>query len=835
MAIKFTIDGVGEVTVEGAAQEDTMQAILAAVSKTEKTKASDEKKNKKANEDLAKSSAKVKTGLEDLEDELSGTEKTAKKLSNSMAETGDELANASKQTVKNLGSFAASLALTATSVAVGFAKNFNDNAANPIAVGAALLNTGIDLLGAGLKIGVEAVSAFGGALLGAIPLIGGGLQRGVDGIAAVSKQVIDLSTTVLKAGNEMMAAEFQMTTKVMADMAKAGASFAGGMTEMRQVANESGIGIEQFGKVIANSRESIVGMGLSATEATHRLSRGMGALTTTFSKRGNKLRDEMLALGYGYEEQGELMASYAANERAAGRLKHMTDTELAQGTAQYAKDLKVLADITGKDAKKAMEQARDASLMADVMAQLGPEDAKRFQAVYASMPDIAKKGLLQFAATGGQAISDATTNVMMAQNPAYEKLIKGSWGLIKDSSKSATDVQTATLKQASVAGAAQSDMAKTQGAQINMANTMTGANQELATSINGLIISTRYGADAVDASATATEKNAATRDPVTKGFVNATTAVVEFQKNMATLATDLMPMYAEAISSATEKTTKMVTAAMQLASGKISMKQFAEQMGLPGDDGNNANNKMSQKLKADREKKEDELTAAQGKLRIGSRVASKASGTEESISDNDEIKAAKQNLKNAREAENKLIQAKAAYATGLDDAMGSLAEHATAEDKAAAKLKYNQKFIDDSAAGKEIESRDKMGGRTHVNAKGMADYFALPTESNPKPTTAAPADKKIETVPVTGVPTPDIQGPGKAKGGVSVGPTSGYHELLHGTEAVVPLPDGKSIPVKLDSSSLNAALSEHTSILNNILATLNKGNSLSSGILQNSY
>tara|TARA_R100000152_G_C6778289_1_gene208834 strand:+ start:2026 stop:3411 length:1386 start_codon:yes stop_codon:yes gene_type:complete len=35
-------------------------------------------------------------------------------------------------------------------------------------------------------------------------------------------------------------------------------------------------------------------------------------------------------------------------------------------------------------------------------------------------------------------------------------------------------------------------------------------------------------------------------------------------------------------------------------------------------------------------------------------------------------------------------------------------------------------------------------------------------------------------------------------GGVMTGPSTGYPAVLHGTEAVVPLPDGKSIPVSLD-------------------------------------
>ena len=38
---------------------------------------------------------------------------------------------------------------------------------------------------------------------------------------------------------------------------------------------------------------------------------------------------------------------------------------------------------------------------------------------------------------------------------------------------------------------------------------------------------------------------------------------------------------------------------------------------------------------------------------------------------------------------------------------------------------------------------------------------------------------------------------GFASGGISSGPKSGYPVQLHGTEAVVPLPDGKTIPVSL--------------------------------------
>ena len=54
---------------------------------------------------------------------------------------------------------------------------------------------------------------------------------------------------------------------------------------------------------------------------------------------------------------------------------------------------------------------------------------------------------------------------------------------------------------------------------------------------------------------------------------------------------------------------------------------------------------------------------------------------------------------------------------------------------------------------------------------------------------------KIPLVP--NLPTIDIEGMKMARGGIASGPKSGYPATLHGTEAVVPLPDGRSIPVTI--------------------------------------
>ena len=57
--------------------------------------------------------------------------------------------------------------------------------------------------------------------------------------------------------------------------------------------------------------------------------------------------------------------------------------------------------------------------------------------------------------------------------------------------------------------------------------------------------------------------------------------------------------------------------------------------------------------------------------------------------------------------------------------------------------------------------------------------------------------------------------PGYAVGGVARGPQSGYPVELHGTEAVVPLPNGKSIPVQMSGNNSSNNVVVNVSVDNN--------------------
>jgi hypothetical protein len=78
-----------------------------------------------------------------------------------------------------------------------------------------------------------------------------------------------------------------------------------------------------------------------------------------------------------------------------------------------------------------------------------------------------------------------------------------------------------------------------------------------------------------------------------------------------------------------------------------------------------------------------------------------------------------------------------------------------------------------------------------------------------------------------------------ANGGVATGPKSGYAATLHGTEAIVPLPDGKMIPVEMPGidismSEQNDILEQQLDRLDEMIQFMKKQNNTSEKILQRS-
>lgn len=363
----------------------------------------------------------------------------------------------------------------------------------------------------------EAVSGVGSAMSAIAPilsLVGGRFGKLAGAITTVVGAILEVfgkkAASVSEEGLKFLGDELKKTQKAFKDISDTGAVFGGGMTELRNVAVSAGLDVAQLATVVRSSKDDLVGMGLGLGEATKRIAGVSKELRT--SELGTQLRK----LGYSAEEQASLAASVSARMSAAGDTRVRSDAEVAKMTAQYGKDLKVLGDITGQDAKKAMEKARmqaqEQDLLAEAMAKGGPEAVKKLESQLASMPESMKKGYMEFVSTGGTAIADAATNVAITQNPKIMEQYKQQFRDLQDNQVSASDAMRRTLKSnEDTAQYAKDNAAATK--EVAMAARLTGNGLARgATDITNSLILTagrqRKGAtEAADAAAEAAAKN----------------------------------------------------------------------------------------------------------------------------------------------------------------------------------------------------------------------------------------------------------------------------------------------------------------------------------------
>jgi hypothetical protein len=357
MAVKIDIPEFGTVIAENAASEDTLLAILAAMNSTSGKKG---KADKEA-EEAAKGKADA--------------DKKATKASKDFNVGLNAAADGAAKALKNIG-------LTAVSLVTNFATNFAEIANNPIKETAKVLDTLID--------GVAKTAT---SLTDAIPVVGGFISA-----------MINATAELAKAANKTFADQLQKNIDSLQAYNKVGVSFAGSMNQMNKIAHSAGLGIEDFSKIVSKSKHDLNFLGSSGGAAAIALSNGMGLTAKLIGKSGQTLRNEMFKMGYSYEEQGEVMASYMANMKASGRLEKMTREDLARGTRQYAADLKVLADFTGQDAKKLMERGRQQALLLTAQQRL---DAKQRGALGDTTAALGKMG------SGAEEARQAVTQILM--------------------------------------------------------------------------------------------------------------------------------------------------------------------------------------------------------------------------------------------------------------------------------------------------------------------------------------------------------------------------------------------------------------------------------------
>lgn len=135
-----------------------------------------------------------------------------------------------------------------------------------------------------------------------------------------------------------------------------------------------------------------------------------------------------------------------------------------------------------------------------------------------------------------------------------------------------------------------------------------------------------------------------------------------------------------------------------------------------------------------------------------------------------------------------------------------------------------QAYINNVAKYMNMDPNAPLGGDPKTLAKLMVAVLGQENLGDPNKVTVS-QKKSIQTAVAQTLGTKDVLPLNEFQtGGVAIGPKSGHVELLHGIEAVVPLPDGKTIPVSMNVDELVSRLAQ-------LMSTPASGSESASGIM----
>jgi len=319
------------------------------------------------------------------------------------------------------------LGLTKTTVAMGqvaaggvgsLIKNLQSGASS-IDVAAGILSSGVDVANTGMQAAAGGAQALGTMLLSGptpqLKLFGVGLFAAGTALSFFSESASKLA----KFGIEVLSAELKKSVESFMTMSASGALFANGVQGMRDASLAAGLTVNQFSKVVQENVGTLGASGLGVSGAIKKVGAALKA-------GGDAMQRSLLNLGYSLEEQAGLVADTMKDLRGQGGSGvKATDAQIAEQTQKYAENLRVIAAITGEDARKksaaVREQANQLAFQQKLAEKTPAQQAATLRAMD-NMTDIERKNFMDMVNFGS--VINKEGAVLEAQIPALGKSVK---------------------------------------------------------------------------------------------------------------------------------------------------------------------------------------------------------------------------------------------------------------------------------------------------------------------------------------------------------------------------------------------------------------------------
>ena len=382
-----------------------------------RTMSDEAEKSKQRSKQIENLWRQIKPSMDDYEVNLRGINKEKEKeieTLNSYLTTRDRTTKATQAYFKELG--------FVTDATKAWSAVLNADA-DGIGLASKIVGTGLSVVG---KSATALGDVFG---VLALAITTNPIARILMGAAALLSKFVGTSTDKLKDINDILAEQVKKTINSFRTISSAGVAFQNGMTGFRDMSFQAGLTMGEFSKVVKNNAETIAQSGLGINDGSKMLANSMEAMRNQFTTVNGitfSLREQMLNLGFGIEEQGELVTETMAQIRRAGG-NPQDAIDVANRTAEYAKNLRIISQVTGEDAKKKMKEAQDvandlafnAKIREQARAKFGDDQAKINEYVsnmtqnMATLPkelqDAVKQQVLFGTAIGDTAVALAAT------------------------------------------------------------------------------------------------------------------------------------------------------------------------------------------------------------------------------------------------------------------------------------------------------------------------------------------------------------------------------------------------------------------------------------------
>ena len=702
---------------------------------------------------------------------------------------------AQKAVVEGLVSFSKTLTNTAGRTMSGFARGLQDGSsafslAGGIMEGAMdVANAGAQAVGGGMTAVGQTMMMSTNPRLKALGIISAGA-----GIAISSMS--DAASAVGKFIVGYMVKQLELTVDAFNKTSSAGALFADGMTGMVNSATDAGLTIQQFGEVLSKNSTMLAQSGFGVGEA----SRQLGEVGKVMRSTG--ITTNLLKLGYGFQEQAELTAQVMSDMRTANSSILKDPAGIAKATDQYATNLRTIAAITGEDAKKKMDDARKASAnvaFREKMMELEkqhPGIYQRYLEASASMTAQQQQNVQETLVFGS--VINETGAVMDASSSALSSLTRTTAQSIQDGT---LDVKENQRLQADTLTEFRNNLKDVSA--IGIAG-MAGQLGPLNTALSELMLaSDKITKTAVTNAQENADKQKIANDKLTNGVVSAAQAAQQMAIDIQTMVLPQLANFA-------------VYSAAILGKLKGMLNEFDNNEGGgtgSSDSSNWSNMTIGEKAQSGAARAVEGVGRVANALTFGGVNAVIGGLGGGSI---DQIQAERV----ARESEYLKQQGRG----GPEIPAGLQSSSRTGSGPIDPALQSKLDAIALAFPGARITSLNDADNFNRdpndVHARGRAMDF-VPADFDPKR-----VDEYIKTLRDIGlkaqferkgqvnsngsVATGDHIHAQLAKGGITNGPSLAGEA---GPEAVVPLPDGRTIPVKMDMSSLVDKLSEMISVL----------------------